>query len=63
MPHIGQTFDRTVFQFCGLGWVLFHLDRHSGEQNFLGRPRWFGTMAAPHCGQKENAMSLIISAV
>ena len=39
------------------------MDRHSGEQNFLGRPRWFGTMAAPHCGQKENAMSLIISAV
>ena len=57
------TIDRTVFQFCGLGWMSFHLERYSGEQNFLGRPRWFGTMAAPHCGQKENAMSLIISVV
>lgn len=22
--------------------MLFHLDRHSGEQNFLGLPLWFG---------------------
>ena len=38
MPHTGQIFDRTVLQFSGFGWVLFHLDRHSGEQNFLGLP-------------------------
>ena len=33
-----RSFDRTVLQFSGFGWVLFHLDRHSGEQNFLGLP-------------------------
>ena len=37
-----------VFQFSGFGWVLFHRDRHSGEQNFRGLPLWFGTIAVPH---------------
>jgi hypothetical protein len=48
LPHTGQIFDRTVFQFSGFGWVLFHRDRHSGEQNFRGLPLWFGTIAVPH---------------